>query len=66
MTTYTETEMRLETVARAIFAKVLSKPGESGRLLSRLFDGDGVTVDPYTREIVYMPAAEIERLASGE
>lgn len=56
----------LETVARAIFLTVLRTPGASGNLLWRLFEGDGVTMDPLTREVVFLPASFLRQAMDSE
>lgn len=44
----------LDPMARIIFQTAL-RDGKAGELLWRLFNGDGVTIDPETRRIVYLP-----------
>lgn len=61
-----EAARSLELMARAIFTKVLTEPGKSGELLWRLFNGDGVTMDPVARKIVFLPASVLAQLAEGE
>lgn len=58
----------LEPMARAIFTQALRTPGASGYLLWRLFEGDGVTMDPFsaTRQIVFLPASMFDQLRGDD
>lgn len=55
----------LDPMARIIFQTAL-REGQAGELLWRLFNGDGVTIDLHTRQLVYLPANIIEQLTHQE
>ena len=46
----------LDALAEYIFRKTI-KDGTAGDLLYRLFDGDGVTVDMETKELIFLPSS---------
>lgn len=62
MSTTTEGQA-LDVLAEYIFLKSI-RDGMAGDLLYHLFDGDGVTVDLETREIVYIPSRLLDTVAS--
>jgi len=55
----------LDPMAQIIF-RIALREGRAGELLWRLFNGDSVTVDMETRQLVYLPASIIEQLSHQE
>lgn len=54
----------LDVLAAFVFTKAIAD-NRAGEVLYRLFDGEGVTVDPETKELIFLPAALFEQLAEG-
>lgn len=52
----------LDPMAQVIFRMALES-GRSGELLSHLFEGGGVTVDPESRTLILIPPSVIQDLA---
>jgi hypothetical protein len=51
----------LDSTARAVFTKALAD-NRAGETLERLFDGDSVTIDATTGDLMFMPAAQLSLL----